>query len=92
VLTPEELGVPRAHPRELRGGSSEENAARTRAILGGARGPVTDAIAASAGVAIFVAGLAPTPREGVARALEALGDGRAKRTLDDFIDATRSEP
>ncbi|MFO0617377.1 MAG: anthranilate phosphoribosyltransferase [Polyangiaceae bacterium] len=92
TLTPEALGVPRADKALLRGGSAEENARATRAVLGGASGPLSDAVAASAGVAVFVAGLVETPREGVARAREAMGDGRAARKLEAFIDVTRSEP
>lgn len=38
-LAPEELGVARARPEELAGGSPEENAAIARRILAGSRGP-----------------------------------------------------
>ncbi len=92
VLTPEALGLARADRNALAGGSADENAATMRAILAGRRGPITEAVAASAGVALHVFGAATSAREGVEQSLEAMGDGRASRTLSDFIDATRSEP
>lgn len=90
VLSPEALGLVRVDRDALRGGSADENAATMRALFDGARGPIADAVAASAGVALHVAELASSPREGVALALEAMGDGRARRKLEDYVDATRS--
>lgn len=90
TLTPSDLGLVRAERAALRGGSAADNAATLRAVFGGARGPIPDAVAASAGVALSVAEIVTTPREGVAQALEAMGDGRARRVLEAFVDLTRS--
>ncbi|MEH6355471.1 MAG: anthranilate phosphoribosyltransferase, partial [Marinobacter sp.] len=40
-----------------------------------------DMIALNAGAAIYLAGLAPTAKEGVQLALDAIGSGRAKGKL-----------
>jgi anthranilate phosphoribosyltransferase len=89
-LSPASLGLPEASPADLRGGDADQNAAAIRAIFAGERSHRADAVAASAGVALYVAGAADSPRRGVQAALEALGDGRVVRRLDDFIDQSRS--
>jgi anthranilate phosphoribosyltransferase len=89
-LTPASLGLPAAPNAALRGGDATENAALLRAVLAGERSARSDAVAASAGVALYVASVVDSPREGVCLAQEALGDGRAARTLDAFLDQTRS--
>jgi anthranilate phosphoribosyltransferase len=84
-ITPEEIGVG-THPIEsLAGGSAAENAAIARAILEGEQGPRHDIVAANAGAACYVAGLAPTIRDGVALAKESLASGRAAEKLAQLV-------
>ena len=82
VLTPEEVGLTRCTREELRGGDPAENAAITRAILGGERGPKRDAALLNAGAGLYVAGKAPTIAAGVALAGEIVDAGAATATLD----------
>jgi anthranilate phosphoribosyltransferase len=84
-VTPEELGVSR-HPLErLAGGDARQNADIARAILGGENGARHDVIAANAGAACYVAGLAPTIRDGVELARESLRGGGASEKLEQLI-------
>jgi anthranilate phosphoribosyltransferase len=93
VLTPQDVGMEPADD-EPAGGTPQENAALTRAILAGSahgRGPAPgQALAAiNAGAAIYAAGQVETIAEGVEAAREALREGRAMRALEDYIAASR---
>ncbi|NIR40805.1 MAG: anthranilate phosphoribosyltransferase, partial [Actinobacteria bacterium] len=54
-FTPEDFGVPRARIEDLLGGTVEENAAITRAILAGEPGPKRDIALVNASAAIVAA-------------------------------------
>jgi anthranilate phosphoribosyltransferase len=93
VLTPQDVGLEPADD-EPGGGTPEENAALTRAILAGSnekRGPAPgQALAAiNAGAAIYAAGRVETIAEGVEAAREALHEGHAMRALEDYVAASR---
>jgi anthranilate phosphoribosyltransferase len=87
-VTPEELGLPVHDLDELAGGDATANAAIAREILGGANGARHDIVVANAGAALYVAGLAPTIRDGVALASESIASGRALQKLHELIAAT----
>lgn len=72
----------------LAGGSPEENAAVTRAILRGEQGMHTELAAINAGAAIYVGGGAGSIAEGVVAARQALADGRAGQALERFVAAS----
>ena len=55
-VSPEDVGLPRARPEDLAGGTPDVNAAIARAILEGERGPRRDLAVLNAGAAIYVAG------------------------------------
>jgi anthranilate phosphoribosyltransferase len=74
-LEPEPLGLPRARPEALRGGDAAHNARIARDVLAGKPSPARDLVALNAGCVLYVAGLAPAIREGVARAAAALDAG-----------------
>jgi len=94
VLRPEEAGISSDGGEALEGGTPEQNAAVTRAILdgqpgGGAAGPPGEALAAiNAGAAIYAAGTAADIAEGVQAAREAIADGRALGALEGYVEAT----
>ncbi len=81
-LEPEPLGVPPASLSELRGGDAAHNTRLAREVLAGRDGPASDIVAANAGCAVYLAGLARTIPDGVAQAREALAAGRAAALLD----------
>ena len=75
------------HP-ELAGGTPEQNAAVTRAILDGESGPRTDLALVNAGAAIYAAGAVASIAEGVEAARAALADGSAAHALRSYVEAT----
>jgi anthranilate phosphoribosyltransferase len=90
-IDPQELGVPRCDPADLRGGSPDENAARIRAIFDGANGGARDAVLLNAAGAIAAAGRAKDLREGLGVAREAIDSGAAAQRLDELIAFTQAE-
>jgi anthranilate phosphoribosyltransferase len=88
-LSPEDVGLPRARPEELAGGTPDANAATTRAILDGEPGPRRDLAVLNAGAAIYVAGRVASLEAGVREAEAAVDDGRAAARLDRLVEMTR---
>ena len=89
VLTPEELGLKRCTKEDLRGGAPEENAAITRAILRGERGPKRDAVLLNGGAALYIGGKADSLKSGVELAAQLIDSGAADQKLDEFIKASQ---
>ena len=90
TLRPEDVGLPTtADPDATAGGSPADNAATTRAILGGEQGPRRDLAVLNAAAAIYAAGRVDDLTAGVAAAQDAIDDGRALRTLDALVARTR---
>lgn len=86
VITPEAVGLKRGSRGELLGGSPEENAAITRAVLSGEeRGAKRDAAVINAAAALFVAGKAGSLRDAVRLAEETIDSGSALAKLEQFI-------
>jgi anthranilate phosphoribosyltransferase len=71
-VTPEEFGVTRARPEDLRGGDRAANCAIAWEILRGARGPHRDITLVNAAAALVLAGRAPDFRQAMQLAAEAL--------------------
>jgi anthranilate phosphoribosyltransferase len=88
VLRPEDAGVSADGGEALAGGSPEENANLSRAILEGGSPPGEALAAINAGAAIYAAGGAADIAEGVRAAREAIADGRALAALDGYVQAT----
>ena len=81
--TPEDYGLAVCRPEELAGGDAAQNARALQAVLRGADGGAhRDALLLGAALALEIAGMAATPRAGVAAAAAAIDDGRAAATLD----------
>ena len=78
-VTPEELGrAGGIRSRRWRAATRATNAAIAREVLGGASGARHDIVVANAGAALYVAGLAPSIRDGVALAKESIASGGAR--------------
>lgn len=82
--TPEEFAIKRAPIEQIRGGSAAENAELIRRIFDGAPGARADIVAANAGAALLVTGVARTLREGAEIAGEAIRSGAAKKKLEEM--------
>lgn len=83
-LDPRDLGVGRAEPEDLLGGSPDDNAALLRAVFEGTAGPLGDITALNAGAALYVGGVVEDLRAGVDRAREVLARGGAAEKLDEL--------
>jgi anthranilate phosphoribosyltransferase len=90
-IDPRDFGVPRCKPKDLAGGSPEENAATVREIFAGARGPKREAVLLNAGGAIAAGGHADDLEEGYRVAAEALDSGAAAARLEELILFSRAE-
>lgn len=86
MITPEEFGFERCTKEDLKGGTPEENAAITKAVLTGEQGHKRNAVLLNAGAALYIAGKADSMKDGVALAAELIDSGKAKETLDKIIE------
>jgi anthranilate phosphoribosyltransferase len=87
-VEPGEFGLAAGELEEVAGGSPEENAATSRAVLAAKDGPRRDLVLLNAGAAIYVGGLAADLGAGVERAAEAIDSGAARELLDRLIATT----
>lgn len=91
-LTPEQFGYTRCSKEELQGGSPQENAAITLAILKGEeRGAKRQAVCLNAGAALYIAGKTETMEAGVKMAEELIDNGSALKKLQEFIDESNAD-
>lgn len=88
TIAPEDFGLTRCEKSELVGGTPEENAAITRAILGGEKGAKRDAVLLNAGAALYIGGKAETMAEGVALAGKLINSGAALKVLERLIEVS----
>ena len=86
MITPEEFGFERCTKEDLKGGTPEENAAITKAVLTGEQGHKRNAVLLNAGAALYIAGKADSMKDGVALAAELIDSGKAKEMLDKIIE------
>ena len=78
-ITPEDAGLPRATPDDLKGGDPEYNAAAMTALFDGAPGPYRDIVLINAAAAFIVAGKDADLKSGAARAADRNRFRRRKR-------------
>lgn len=86
---PSDVGLPKAPAEALKGADATHNAAIVRTVLDGEAGHPRDVVLLNAGAALLVTGRVASLREGIAEAAAAIDDGRARRTLDALVAATR---
>ena len=89
TVSPEDFGLERCGRTELLGGSPEQNAAITRAVLSGReQGGKRTAVLMNAGAALYIADKAPSIAEGVKLAAELIDSGAALEKLEAFAAAS----
>lgn len=91
TIQPEDFGFARCQKEDLRGGTPAENAAITRAILDGEKGPKRDAVLLNAAAALKIAGKAPNLQAGVQMAAQTIDSGAAKAQLQRFVELSCKE-
>ena len=84
-LDPQELGLPRATLADLQGGSAEENAAITQAVLEGEQGPRREVVMLNAAAVFVASGAATNLQEGLELAARSIDSGAARAKLDDLV-------
>ncbi|MCR5145445.1 MAG: anthranilate phosphoribosyltransferase [Lachnospiraceae bacterium] len=87
-ISPEDFGMKMCTPEDLKGGTPEENAHITRAILNGEKGPKRDAVLLNAGASLYIGGKADSFEKGVKLAAEIIDSGKALETLEKFIEVS----
>ncbi len=86
TIVPEQFGLASCDREDLVGGTPEENAAITRAVLSGEeRGAKRNAVLLNAGAGLFVAGKAKTLQDGVSMAAKLIDSGLACKKLEEFV-------
>lgn len=89
-ITPEQFGFERCTKDDLRGGTPQENAAITKAILNGEKGHKRNAVLMNAGAALYIAGKADSMEKGIALAAELIDSGKAAAALEKLIEISNS--
>ncbi|HET9961837.1 MAG TPA: anthranilate phosphoribosyltransferase [Nitrospiraceae bacterium] len=84
-IEPKDFGLGRVAPKDLRGGTPEQNAVITRDILHGRKGPKRDVVCLNAAPALVSAGAAKTLQDGFVQAQRAIDCGAAMDKLDKLI-------
>ncbi|WP_408071733.1 anthranilate phosphoribosyltransferase [Butyrivibrio sp. JL13D10] len=91
TICPEDFGLTRCTKDDLKGGSPEENAAITRGILAGEKGPKRDAVLMNAGASLYIGGKADSFADGIKLAAEIIDSGKAVKTLEKLIEVSNRE-
>jgi anthranilate phosphoribosyltransferase len=91
-LEPQDLGLQKTKPEDLRGGTPPENARLLRAILEGERGPRHEVVLLNAAAAVLAAGRADDWRQALTIASDSLDSGKAKQRLDRLVEVSRTHP
>jgi anthranilate phosphoribosyltransferase len=87
-VEPGGLGLAEAGLEGVAGGTPEQNAAASRAVLEGQVGPRRDLVLLNAGAAIYVGGRAADLAGGVEKAAAAIDSGAAREVLERLIATT----
>lgn len=89
VITPEDFGFERCRKEDLVGGTPEENAAITKAILSGEeRGHKRNAVLLNAGASLYIGNKAETFADGVKLAAELIDSKKALETMNKVIEVS----
>ena len=90
-LHPADVGLPKALPSSLKGGTAQANADIIRSVLSGERGPARDIVLLNAGAALFIAGTVRSVSDGLLHASRAIDRGDARRTLEHLVSASAGD-
>jgi anthranilate phosphoribosyltransferase len=82
MLHPEDFGIARAQPADLKGGDKLRNCEIARSVLAGTPGAPRDIVLVNASVALVAAGKTQDFREGARLAAESIDSGSARRKVE----------
>lgn len=89
-LDPQQLGLARANIGDLAGGTADDNAAITKALLDGERGPKRDVVLLNTAAVLVAGDKAADFGDALTLAAESIDGGNARRKLDQLVELTRS--
>ena len=90
-ITPEDFGFKRATFEDVKGGDPAFNAQIIRDIFSGRdQGPRRDFLVLNNAFALYVAGAAASPEEGIKKAQENIDSGSATAKLEEFATASHA--
>ncbi len=84
TLTPEALGMLRAKPENIEGGSPKENARDLLCIFKGQKGPKRDLVILNAAAALYVSGIVGSIRQAIPIAENAIDSGKVMVKFNQF--------
>jgi len=84
-VSPEDFGLQTSSLDSLKVGNAEQSLDVIKSVFANEAGPARDIIQLNAGAAIYVAGLAGTLAEGIAKAGEVIASGEAAQKLDELV-------
>jgi anthranilate phosphoribosyltransferase len=84
------VGIPAPRPDQISGGTPQQNAEITTAILRGEAGPRRDLVVINAGAALVAGEMAEDIREGIGLAARAIDSGAAFEKLEELRVHTRA--
>ncbi len=91
-IAPEDAGIKRSSPQDLKGGDPDYNAAAMRELLDGGHGPYRDIVLLNAAAAFIVAGKDGDLQLGVKRAADQIDSGAARDTLARLVSISNGQP
>lgn len=92
ILTPGELGIKEAKPKDIKTGDKDQNIMDFIAVLNGQdNGAKSDLVALNAGAALYVLGNRTTIKDGVKKAKEILASGKSYSILEKLTRMLGSE-
>jgi anthranilate phosphoribosyltransferase len=89
-IKPEDFGIAKSKPGDLKGADAEANAAALMDVLRGKKGPFRDVAILNAAAAIVVAGKAKDLKEAIAVAAKAVDSAEAEGRLDRLISVSNA--
>lgn len=90
-VAPEDAGLARATPHDLKGGDADTNARAIRDLLDGKKDAFRDIVLLNAAAALLIAGKVGNLKDGAEMAKDAIDRGRAKAALETLVRIT-NEP
>lgn len=92
MVSPDDFGLSEHKLASVKGGDAAFNSGTMKSLLDGTlSGPVLDFVLINSAALLFVAGKAKSLKEGVTLARQSISSGNAKKELDNFAVASRSE-
>ena len=88
IIKPEDFGFDTCSKDDLKGGTPEENAKITLAVLNGEKGHKRNAVLLNAGASLYIGGKAASFKEGVELAAQIIDSGKALEVLNKFIEVS----